>query len=396
MFNDYNSPAVTTVTALGKGDLTTDAWGIQKVSLPQSVFHGMWTFDIPKSMWFMYEDGVQVYSSTNIVSSKGAAVITANAAHPNAVLESRECPRYQPNRGHLFSTSIICPDKTADGERMWGLAIHGENAIEFALKSDGELYARRISGGVQKEETLIDTSIVPNFDVEKGNIYDIQFRWRGVGEYYIYINQILVYTMELLGTLTELSLENPALPAHFHASRTTEDVTMIVGCVDITSENGLINNTEQYGSLYAESVSTATNTPVLILKQPLLVGGYANTRTLTLARISVTCTKKAVFKVWTTRNPANITGATFVAAPGGFVETDSPDTVAGAVKATSVTVANLNFVTAIPVEAAATRLTDNPYRGRIEFPLVRGDYLIVTCTAASATADCVIEYGQQI
>ncbi|MDB4312173.1 hypothetical protein N9937_01960 [bacterium] len=382
--------------SLGVGDLTTDAWGVQKVSLPHSIFHGMWTFDIPQSMWFMYENDVQVYTSTNIVSSGGAAVLTADATNSSVILESRECPRYQPNRGHLFSTAVICPNKTADAHRMWGLALHGENEIQFQLKSDGLLYAQRTSANVLLNDEVIDTSVVPSFDVEKGNIYDIQYQWRGVGNYLFFINNCLVHELNLLGTLTEVSLQNPALPVHFHVERGTEDASMKIGCVDITSENGASQDQEQYGSIYAEAVAISTDTPVVVLHQPETIGAYVNTRTLTLARISVTCSKKGTFKVWTTRNPTNITGATYVAATGGFVETDSPDTATGAVRATAVTIANMDFVTAIPVEAAVTRSVDNPYRGRIEFPLVRGDYLVVTGTAATASADCVIEFGQQI
>ena len=48
------------------------------------------------------------------------------------------------------------------------------------------------------------------------------------------------------------------------------------------------------------------------------------------------------------------------------------------------------------VEATVSREVDNPYRGRIEFPIVRGDYLVVTCEATTAEADVVIEWGEQI
>lgn len=32
---------------MGVGDLQVDAWGVPKVSIPYSLFHGMFTFDIP-------------------------------------------------------------------------------------------------------------------------------------------------------------------------------------------------------------------------------------------------------------------------------------------------------------------------------------------------------------
>jgi len=380
----------------GVGDLVADAWGVQKVSFPVSLFSSKFTFDIDPAAWFMYENGVQIYTSTNITSTNSAGKLVTDATNTIVHLESRECPRYQANRGHLFSTALWCPNKTSDGVRGWGIGIHNQNEVNFALKSDGLLYAQLESGGVSKVDTVIDTSAVPNFDVEKGNIYDIQFQWRGVGNYFFYINNVLVHTIENLGTLTALSMENPALPAHFRCERTTENVEIHVGCADITSENGTRNDRETYASAYAEGVNVSSDTPVIVVHNPLQINSQTNTRTMTLARISVNCSKKGVFKVWTSRNAADITGETLQSiGNGSYTECDSTDMDATAVRATAVTVANLNFVTSIPVEATTAREIDNPYRDRIEFPVVRGDYIIVTCTAASAAADCVVEWGEQ-
>lgn len=385
------------VTApLGVGDLTTDAWGVQKVSTPRSILHGLWTFDIPLNMWFMFENGVQVYTSALIASVGGAGTLTTSAAKTTVLLESRECPRYQPNRGHLFSTALFTPGKTKNGVREWGLQTI-ENGVFFRLKADGILYAVRKSGGVEKQENPVDVSGIPDFDIEKGHIYDIQFQWRGLGNYKFFVDNVLVYTMSLLGTLTELSMENPALPASFKCVRLgADDVGMSIGCVDITSENGQ-TDTEQYVSAYTENITSTTDTPIIAILNPLQIGGKTNTRTVTLARISFTCSKKAVLKVWSTRNPAALTGATFAELGGGsHLQTDSPLSAVGAVKATSVNTALMRLVTSVPVEVAVTRLVDNPYRDRIEFPLVRGDYLVVTSTSASGANDVVIELGEQI
>jgi len=382
-------------TALGYGDITADAWGIQKVSLARSVFHGMWTFDIPANMWFMYENGAQVYTSTNIASVNGAGTLTTSETKTALILESREAPRYQPNRGHLFSTALWCPSKLNNGVREWGLKT-AENGVYFRLKSNGLLYAVRRSGNTEKAEQLIDTSNVENFNVEKGNVYDIQYQWRGVGNYKFFINLVLVHEFNNLGTLTELSMENPALPVYYAAQRITQDVSMSVGCADICSENGA-TEVEQYGSVYAEAVNATTNTPVICIKNPLLINGKTNTRTVTLARITVNGSKKATFKAWITRDPTAITGATFVSRGGGSItETDSPDIVTGAVRATSVAIEKMKLVTTINVEATSSRSVDNPYQGRIEFSLVRGDYLVITATGATVLCDVVVEFGEQI
>jgi hypothetical protein len=375
--------------------MTSDAWGVQKVSLPHSLFHGMFTFDVPQTKWMMYENNVQVYTSTRAVSENGAGKIAADATVTSTLVESRVCPRYQPNRGHLFSNACWAPSKTAAAVREWGVAT-AENGVLFRLKSDGLLYAVLYSGGVQKYEQLIDVSGLTNFNVEAGNVYDIQYQWRGVGNYKFFINLKLVHEFDHLGTLTALSMENPALPVHLHTEYLGDPAALYVGCVDITSENGLTEDLE-YGSAFATNVATVTNTPIIVIKQPLLIGGKTNTRDLSLSRISFSCSKKAVFRVWTTRDVTAFTGGTFQSVnSGSFVECDSPDMNPAAARVTAVDLTKLRAVTAVPVEAAVPREVTNPMPESIVFPIVRGDYVVVTCTAATATSDVVVEWGEQI
>jgi hypothetical protein len=191
-------------------------------------------------------------------------------------------------------------------------------------------------------------------------------------------------------------MENPALPIAFKATRTTQDVVMNIGCADFTSENGN-DDILQYNSSYATNVTANTDTPVMVIYNPLQINAKTNTRDLTLVRISFTNSKKAVFKVWLTRSAAAITGATFQSLNNGsFVQCDSPDMNPAAVRATAVTLASLSFVTAVPVEASISREVDNPWPHQIEFSIVRGDYLVITCTSAAGLADVVVEWGEHI
>ena len=386
--------AVTSYPANSFGDITADAWGIPKVSLPYSLFHGLWTFDVPASQWFMYHGATQVYTSTNIASTNSAGVLTANAAQPSVTMQSRVCPRYQPNRGHLYSTALWCPSKIADGVREWGLST-SENGVFFRLKADGLLYAVLKSGGVETKEELIDTSGVAGFDVEKGNVYDIQYQWRGVGNYNFHINLVRVHTFANLGTLTALSMQNPALPAYYRAVRTTADVSMSIGCVDITSENGSDNSLQPRVG-YANISRNGTNIPVITIHNPLLIKGQTNTRTIYPSMVSFSCDKKAIFKIWRYRDPALLTGATFVAlGSGSFVQTDSPDTVAPAVSATAATVTTMELIDVVNVQAngAGESIRHDP---RGDFSIVRGDYLTVTATTANGLCDVVIEWGEAL
>jgi hypothetical protein len=379
---------------LGVGDITADAWGVQKMSLPYSLFHGMWTFDIPASMWFMYENGTQVYTSTAIVSAGGAAVLTTSAAKAALILEGRVAPRYQPNRGHLFSTALWCPNKTNDGVREWGLETT-ENCVCFKLKADGKLYAELRSGGASTYEAEIDTSGIAGFDVQKGNVYDIQYQWRGVGNYKFFINLQLVHTIANLGTLTALSMENPALPISYRATRTTQDVSIHIGCADITSENGSDNDV-QPSAAYANISRNGTDVPVISIYNPLQIDGKTNTRTIYPNRVTFSCDKKAVFKVWRHRNPALLTGETFVAiGNGSYVQTDSPDTVVGAVAATSGTVTGMKLIDVVNVQALGAGASQIPTTFS-NISMVRGDYLTITVTAATGLCDVVVSWGEAV
>jgi hypothetical protein len=327
VITDYPSRTRINGGTLGTGELTEDAWGIQKVSLPYSLFKSTFTFDIPRKSWFMYENGTQVYTSTAIASTDGAAVLTTTAAKTALILESRQCSPYQANRGVLFSTALWCPSKTADGVREWGVQ-NADAGVFFRLKADGKLYAVQRSLTVETKEEEITTTGVSGFDVQKGNIYDIQYQWRGVGNYKFFINNVLVKTFANLGTLTALSMSNPALPASFKATRTTADVAMHVGCVDISSENGK-KTEEEPGVALASSVSTTgANIPVLVIHNPLLIGTKVNTRTVHIHSIGFANTKKCTFKLWRTRSAGDITGETLVAGYNGaysYVQSDSTD-----------------------------------------------------------------------
>ena len=393
-FYPATQPVSVADQTLGVGDLTADAWGVQKMSLPYSLFHGMWTFDIPASMWFMYENGVQVYTSTNIVSTGGAAVLTTSAAKSELILEGRAAPRYQPNRGHLYSTALWCPNKTNDGVREWGLETT-ENCICFKLKADGKLYAELRSGGASTYEAEIDTSGIAGFDVQKGNVYDIQYQWRGVGNYKFFINLQLVHTIANLGTLTALSVENPALPISYRATRTTQDVSIHIGCADITSENGSDNDV-QPSVAYANISRNGTDVPVISIYNPLQIDGKTNTRTIYPNRVTFSCDKKAVFKVWRHRDPALLTGETFAAiGNGSYVQTDSPDTVAGAVAATAGTVTGMKLIDVVNVQALGAGASQIPTTFS-NISMVRGDYLTITVTTASGLCDVVVSWGEAV
>ena len=56
----------------------------------------------------------------------------------------------------------------------------------------------------------------------------------------------------------------------------------------------------------------------------------------------------------------------------------------------------MRLLNASPVEAVVPRIVETPWQGKLTSPLVRGDYLVVTCSDNIGAADVVMEWGEEI
>lgn len=378
---------------LGSGDLAIDAWGSPKFTQPFSVFHGLWTFDVSSKLWIVKENNIEInsHSSTKATSYNGMlSVVSGMTANDSTLVSSKRHPRYQPNRGHLFSSAVFLPNTTNNGVRDFGL-FTSENGVFFRLKSDGKLYAVLRTMGVEVKEELITVPF--SIDISKGNTYDIQTQWRGVGNYKFFIgnpatgNQELVHVFNILGTQTEVSMANPALPVAFYAKNITQQVSILVGCVDITSEGGT-NDKQYYSSAVNTNVTVTNDTPILAIRQPLTINGATNTRDFQLSRITINSSKKGVVSFWLTREQQSVIGGSWTSIPGSYVEQNK--------SATSVDTSKLQLVTQFNVEALVSKEITNPNKEVIQFWLVYGDYIVLTGSGSSAVIDAVIEFGEEI
>lgn len=112
----------------GTSEISLDAWGRQKVYYDHSLFNSIFTYNVPNRNWEEVAvdaaDGYTILTGTGVraTSEDGALKITSGTvADEGTALLSKRHPRYQPNRGHLYSTAGWFPNPTADGFRKWGL-----------------------------------------------------------------------------------------------------------------------------------------------------------------------------------------------------------------------------------------------------------------------------------
>ena len=378
------------------GPLSQDAWGRPKAVIDKSIIHGLFTNGVPREVWNEKVNGVETAQTTALVNSTslhGLAEIRAGATlNDETVLDTFRAPRYEPNRGHLYSSSIILPNPTELGRRDFGMFTE-ENGVFFRLKSDGFLYAcRRTTNG---STTLIEQQINPillamhGIDVSKGNIYDIQMQWRGVGSIGFFMGSVEkgysveVHKMALLGTLTGLSIANPALPLAFHVKNLGDNVLIQSGCVDITSEGGTDTN-HTYGSFSIDNVAgqiaaSGFNVPILVVKNPKTVNGLRNVRDVQALSISAYSDNKSLLRVWVTRDESAITlnDQSWVVTDDGFLESlqyDNPDVATPITFDTSK--ATLVYGSRVPQDG--TFVSPATFEGKTEVHHSPGDLFIFT------------------
>lgn len=376
-------------------DIITDVWWRPKMVDDFSIFHGLFTFDIPKQLWLTFENGTETTASTRVTSVNGTAIIKSGATIGNtALLRSKRHPRYQPNRWQLFSTAGFLPSPSAIGIRQIGF----KNTITWVYfqLEDGVLYAVILNDSVEKEKEVIDLSLVGMTiaDLAYGTLYDIQYQWRWVWDYFFYINQKLVHKTSFLWNNTELTTFNPAISIGFYAENTNgTEVEIQIWCVDVTSEGG-----KREGIIYTSVSNTATkavnkaNYPALICKIPETYKTLPNSRDVLALRCTGSSDQRTYMKAYITRDATAITWASFTAVKASScVEFD--------VAATAITTNKCELLWSKRIEANASDFVDLP-SNLVDFYLSGGDYLIITCERDNpvqvSNVTITLELGEEI
>ena len=389
-----------------KTPLGFDAWGRNKAVLDASLFHGVFTYDVPNRMWIEGFNGVEQPTKVNATSENGMLKLVSNGG--NSGLRSKRHARYQPNRGHLYSSSMILPSPTANGIRDFGLGDE-KNGAFFRVKATG-LYGvirTTFDGVTTDDEQLISHSV----DLSKGNVYDIQMQWRGVGDIKFFINLKEVYIFSYLGTLTAMSISNPALPIGFYCQNVTEDVTMYCGCVDVTSEGGVME-TRQYNSVTTGMDVTAINadsgsngSAILAITLPFQVGGFPYTRDAILNRVTTFSKDEATTGVWAFRYSS---GAASLALYNHILAAGTAnDSYVGFSIGGDISTLNTLFAAAVAEgQLLVTRreeidrpcVLDNPDKSNSEFLITGGDIIVVSVRpdGDNKNTGCSIEFSEEI
>ncbi len=148
--------------------INTDAFGLQKISKDESLFHGLFTYDISPKVWTYWVDGVlqHIPNVAGRAESKFGGGLFQNTSTQGSVtrVESIKAPRYQPSKGVIYSTSGAISQSTKLGHRRaFGMGTT-ENAVFFELAPDGATYAVVRRNHSQKYTT---TALMSSFPLTK-------------------------------------------------------------------------------------------------------------------------------------------------------------------------------------------------------------------------------------
>ncbi len=398
-----------------------DAFGKHKAILDHSIFSGTFTFGVPARVWeevsWDYINEVPTLQPT--FSKVGSrlnmlSVLSGTSAGNGTVARTRKYMRYQANRGQIISCSALCPNPTASASREWGLST-AQNGIMFELRGDGadwDLFITRRTDGTVVNDISIKAQVLdafPNFDPSKGNIYDIQYEWRGVGNFYFFVNLKLVYTLELLGTLDDLSVADPALPIAFVS--TTLDGTeqeLLIPCVDVSSEGGdearTLFATASTGTDLLTLGASTVDTALLALRVPRFVdyngNSIFNSRGAFMDKLTTWTRDESLTSVFIFRqvNATNIDGITWTTLPDSRMQYAVGGLSSALDTAFATDVATGQLVLSEWADIDVKNEIVNPSKNS-DFNLVPGDILVIAVRsigAANVKSSATLYFSEEL
>jgi len=394
--NSENAPII----SLSDNDIGLDAWGRPKTITDHSILHGMFTFNVPVNMWKeTFNDTVQTITNATSVNGK-LHLVSGATLNDVTVLDTYRNPRYEPNRGILYSTSVFLPNVSALGKRQWGYFTE-ESGAYFSLES-GSLYAvvkTTVDTVTTEDKYLIDTT---GIDLTKGNTFDIQMQWRGVGNYKFYINLKEVKEISYIGTLTDLTMFNPANPIAFRCENLGDNVVIECGCVDVTSEGGSVNG-KLYGSIGVNNDAgqvaiSGLNIPIIAVRSKLTVGGQRNTRDTLALLATGYADQRSLLRIWSTRDFTAITenAQTWQDFGDGHLEYMVYDP---AVTSMTFDTAKADLVFGSRVDIDQSYATSALFQGRTEIYQTPGEMFVFTMhreTGGAENAGVTYEFAEEI
>jgi len=318
------SPAVILYSEQGR-NLRSDAFDVLRTSNPAALFDDYHKYGINPNRW-----GTDVVTGGTVthVPLQSAANIAATATSGSrARLRSRTFFRYQSGRGQAIRQSVYSSDAgVANQRRRWG---YFDESNGFFWELDGTTF--QVVRRTNTSGTPTDTAITQaNFnydkldgtgasgftlDVAKGNIYEIDFSWLGVGRVRWFVNGILAHEETYSNTLAVPYMQTAVLPIQYEVVNTGAaaigSITNV--CSTVYSDGGNIVPAYAFGARNTVDIAVGTTETLLMAIRPKATLNSITNRVVILPNLLVGETDGARASIRVVQG-ATVTGGTWVSA----------------------------------------------------------------------------------
>jgi hypothetical protein len=220
---------------IGRNNLTvkTSAFGILKTASDALLNAVRWSVSLITTL---YTVAITNLGSWSIVDSTSLKLETGADVNSGISITANDTCNYLSGKGILLQISIFLGDSGVAGNvREWGL-FNDNNGVFVRL--NGTQYEFVIRNNTVETVILASNWDIPVTPDDKGHLWYIQYQWLGVGNFYLYYDEQLVYTHVYLGTATKVSIENPDLPVRIRNYNTTNNTNIFIksGCSSVSIE----------------------------------------------------------------------------------------------------------------------------------------------------------------
>jgi len=218
-------------------------------------------------------------TTSHVAAQSGLRVEVTGASGSTADLVTNTYYKYQSGYTQLLSISIINSDTgQANQVRQWGYFDDGDGLFFQVSGTAVSIVERTSTSGSPVDTTYAKASwnVDPldgtgpsgvTLDVSKGNIYEIEFQWFGVGKARYFIDGILVHEVAHANALTVPYMRTGNLPVRFRVTNTgassAGSLTLI--CARVASQGQIHDPFE-----WVYSVASPTDKLVGVTEVPVL------------------------------------------------------------------------------------------------------------------------------
>jgi hypothetical protein len=312
-------------TELSPNSYQAAAFGDMRVAAPYTLLDTNFKYDLEHHEWESAVVGGGVVSHLPNESAAKLAVTTANA--DRARLRTITFFRYQAGKGHRVKMTCVQADTgQANQTRRWGY-FDDNDGLFFELTGTSLYVVRRTSTSGSPVDTQVakaSWSYDPmdgtgpsgvTLDVTKGNIYEFNFQWLGVGKVRVFVNGFLVHVFDNANTYTVPYIKTAVLPVQgeiINTGASTASYFKII-CSSVISEGGMAPPEYTFGAYNTADISVTTTERPLLSIRPAATHNSITNRILLVPKLLIVSSEsqRAGYRVVIN---TSLTGASYAAA----------------------------------------------------------------------------------